>query len=34
MWSSSPENDTGSKKGHKQENYVGLAAYFFFSVAK
>jgi len=28
------ENDTGSKKGNKQENYIGLAVYFFFSVAK
>jgi hypothetical protein len=28
------ENDTGSKKGNKQENYVGLAVYFFFSVEK
>jgi hypothetical protein len=26
------ENDTGSKKGNKQENYVGLALYLFFSV--
>ncbi len=28
------ENDTGSKKGNKQENYVGVAVYFFFSVAR
>jgi hypothetical protein len=28
------ENDTGSKKGNKQENYIGLAVYFFFSVEK
>jgi hypothetical protein len=28
------ENDTGSTKGNKQENYVGLAVYFFFSVSK
>jgi hypothetical protein len=28
------ENDTGNKKGNKQENYIGLAVYFFFSVAK
>jgi hypothetical protein len=27
------ENDTGSKKRNKQENFVGLAVYFFFSVA-
>jgi hypothetical protein len=26
------ENDTGSKHGNKQENFVGLAVYFFFSV--
>jgi hypothetical protein len=28
------ENDTGGKKGNKQENYVGLAVYFFFSVER
>jgi hypothetical protein len=28
------ENDTGSKKGNKQENYVGLAVYFYFSIEK
>lgn len=28
------ENDTGSKHGNKQENYVGLAVYFFFSLEK
>jgi len=28
------ENDTGSKHGNKQENYVGLAVYFFFSLPK
>jgi hypothetical protein len=28
------ENDTGSKKGNKHENYVGLAVYFFFSVER
>jgi hypothetical protein len=28
------ENDTGSKKRNKQENYIGLAVYFFFSVEK
>jgi hypothetical protein len=28
------ENDTGSKKGNTQQNYVGLAVYFFFSVEK
>jgi hypothetical protein len=28
------ENDTGSKKGNKQENYIGLAVYFYFSVEK
>src|SRR5271167_1218561 len=28
------ENDTGSKKGNKQENYVGLAVYFYFSVER
>jgi hypothetical protein len=28
------ENDTGSKKGNKQENYIGLAVYFFFSAEK
>jgi hypothetical protein len=28
------ENDTGSKKGNKQENYIGLAVYFFFSVER
>jgi hypothetical protein len=28
------ENDTGSKKGNKQENYVGVAVYFYFSVAR
>jgi hypothetical protein len=28
------ENDTGSKHGNKQDNYVGLAVYFFFSVEK
>ena len=26
------ENDTGSKKGNKQENYIGLAVYLFFSI--
>jgi len=26
------ENDTGSKHGNKQENYIGLAVYFFFSL--
>jgi hypothetical protein len=28
------ENDTGSKKGNKQENYIGLAVYFYFSVER
>jgi hypothetical protein len=28
------ENDTGSTKGNKQENYIGLAVYLFFSVEK
>lgn len=28
------ENDTGSHKGNTQENYVGLAVYFFFSIEK
>jgi hypothetical protein len=28
------ENDTGGKHGNKQQNYVGLAVYFFFSVEK
>jgi len=28
------ENDTGGKHGNKQENYVGLAVYFYFSLEK
>jgi hypothetical protein len=28
------ENDTGSKHGNNQENYVGLAVYFYFSLEK